>query len=254
MSDPKTEALSGCFPTTQWTQIIRVIQAGDEASAWGALADFCEGYRPAIRDFFRRRGCGPEEAEDLTQSFFETRVMKPWCQRNGFLHAARQGPETRFRCFLCQVLWRFLQDEWKRRKTLKAGGGSSFIPLEEGELAAGGAEDDAYTKFGREFDRVFALQILHRAAGSSRHSKYLVAHLRGEISQEEAAGHLGLSANAFKQAHYRFRRRLEADLREEVLKLVGPDEKEIRGELKYLMSLFDEPGGEASARRERSEA
>ena len=43
-----------------------------------------------------------------------------------------------------------------------------------------------------------------------------------------------------KQAFHRFRERLARDLWEEVGKLVGPDEADIRAEIAYLMSLFAE--------------
>lgn len=238
MTNPRTTVSSNCFPPTLWTQLISIIQKGGEAAAWQALGEFCESYRPAIRNFFRRHGSGPDDADDLTQKFFQTRIVGRWEAQDGFLHKAKRLPQTRFRSFLAQVLWRFLQDEWKSRKTARSGGGVVPIPLEDVEMTGEVAEGEAYKKFGKEFDRVFALEILHRAAGRSGRSRYLLAHLRGEMSQEEAARRLGLSVNAFKQAYLRFRERLARELREEVAKLAGPDEKEIRAELKYLMSLF----------------
>ncbi len=241
MGDQKTNAASS-YPTTQWTQIIEVIQRGDSDAAGVALGEFCERYRPAIYNFFRQRGkCSHEEAEDHTQAFFASRILEGWDRRNGFLHTAQRGEQTRFRSFLCHVLWRFLQDEWKRTAAKKAGGGVAHVPLDDLELFGGPADPRAFESFGQKFDRVFAQEIIQRAAERSKHSRHLMAHLRGEISQQEAAQELGLTENAFKQAHHRFRERLALDLWEEVGKLVGPDENEIRAELKYLMSLFAQP-------------
>jgi RNA polymerase sigma factor (sigma-70 family) len=239
-SERQTTATSSCFPATQWTQVINVIQEGNEAAAWAALAQFCEQYRPAIYNFFRRRGSSHEEAEDYTQAFFSGRIVEHWEKRDGFLQTAQRGGTTRFRSFLCHVLWRFLQDEWKKRSSIRAGGGVKHVPLDELELACDGAEGEAFKRFGREFDQTFAREILCRSAERSRHSSHLLAHLRGEITQEEAAQQLGLTANAFKQAYHRFRQRLAADLREEVRNLVGPDQQEVRAEIEYLMSLFME--------------
>jgi DNA-directed RNA polymerase specialized sigma24 family protein len=240
MNNQKATTSSSCFPTTQWTQVIGVIQKGDSEAAWSALVEFCERYRSAIHNFFRRRGYSHEEAEDHTQTFFASRILEPWNKRGGFLHKAQRNEQTRFRSFLCHILWRFLQDEWKKQTSVRAGRGASHVPLDGLELADGPSKGDVFRKFGREFDRVFAMEILRKAAERSRHSKYLLAHLRGEISQAEAAQQLGLTANAFKQAYHRFRLRLARDLWEEVGKLAGPDEREIRAEIAYLMSLFDE--------------
>jgi DNA-directed RNA polymerase specialized sigma24 family protein len=241
MKSPAPASAVSCFPTTQWTQLIGVIQQGDDQSAWRALAQFCELYRPAIRNFFLRRGCGPEEADDYTQAFFASRILQGWDRREGFLHTAQRGGAARFRSFLSHVLWRFLQDEWKKRATLKAGAGVQHVPLDELDLADDRPGADAFSRFGREFDRVFALEIIRRAAERSRHSQHLLAHLRGDLTQEQAAHELGLTANAFKQAYHRFRQRLALDLWEEVARLAGPDEKEVRAEIEYLMSLFGSP-------------
>ena len=234
MSDPST-ALASCFPATQWTQVIAVIQQGDQASAWRALEDFCERYRPAVCNFFLRRGCTPEQAEDYTQAFFASRIVARWETRDGFLHAARRAACGKFRSFLAHVLWRFLQDEWKRQSSARAGGKTRLVPLEIAEsLAAPGSRDE----FGREFDRTFSLELIRKAAARSGHSRHLQAHLRGEISQQQAARELGLSENAFRQAYHRFRERLARDLWDEVSQLVGPDEQDIRAEIAYLVSLF----------------
>jgi len=109
---------SGSFPTTQWTQIIAVMQDGTEAAAWHALSNFCEQYRPAIQSFFVRRGCTQENAMDYTQEFFLSRILVPWDARNSFLHQARRSEHGRFRSFLCWMLWHFLRDQ------LKKGGGA----------------------------------------------------------------------------------------------------------------------------------
>ena len=58
------------------------------------------------------------------------------------------------------------------------------------------------------------------------------------MSQKEAADELHFSENAFKQAFHNFRTRLARDLWDEVAKLVGPEENEIRAEIEYLISLF----------------
>ncbi len=104
-----------------------------------------------------------------------------------------------------------------------------------------GGDDRAFAKFGRVFDRVFALELIRKAAAQSQHSHYFEVHFRGEMSQQEAAAALEISEGAFKAAYHRFRMRLAEILRAEVSKITGPDENEIRAEILYLMSLFDSP-------------
>ena len=126
----------------------------------------------------------------------------------------------------------------KSETSKKAGGRNPAVSLEQLHPSEESADSESYKRFGHEFDRVFALEIIQNAATRSKHSKHLEAHLQGDISQQAAAQAMGLSENAFKQAYHRFRGRLAQNLREEVSKLVGPDENEIREEIKYLMSLF----------------
>jgi DNA-directed RNA polymerase specialized sigma24 family protein len=201
------------------------------------MAEFCKHYRPAIVSFFLRRGCRPEQAEEYTQSFFLSRVLAKWEGRSGFLHSVQQDEQKRFRSFLSRVLWCFLKDQWKAERCAKCGGDFLHIPLEEMKASEGG-DTKAFESYGREFDRTFALEIIRRAAARSKHSRYLEAHLRGELPQQEAAQAMGISENAFKQAYHNFRKRLAKNLWDEVSRLAGPDEREIRGEIAYLMALF----------------
>lgn len=235
---PQRDHSPSCFPTTQWTQVIEVIQRSDPPTAMAALNEFCERYRPAVYQFFRRKGRGHEVAEDYTQEFFTSRVLKQWDRRTGFLYTAERGEQRRFRSFLAHVLWRFLQTEWTRERSSRTGGSTPHLSLADIPPSEEPAADDDFKSFGSEFDRAFALEILQRAARRSKHSKYLLAHFFEELSQSEAARELGYSENSFKQAYHRFRERLARDLWEEVAQLAGPDENEIRAEIRYLMSLF----------------
>jgi RNA polymerase sigma factor (sigma-70 family) len=238
MSDTKSTQASNCFPTTQWTLIIEVIQKGDEDAAWKALEDFCEHYRPAIFNFFKRRGRNHADAEEFTQEFFLTRIHRHWDIRKGFLFRAERDERSKFRCFLGAILRRFLIDKWRetqRRPPEAQTNPESQDPL---ELAV----DPNPNRFGRQFDREVALEIFQKAAGQSTRSKYLLAHFRGDLSQADAARELGVSEEAFKQAYHRFRQNFPRDLRKEVSKLVGTGDGEIDAEIKYLMSLFANAG------------
>jgi DNA-directed RNA polymerase specialized sigma24 family protein len=240
MEHSNPETYSGCFPPTLWTQILEPIQRGDDAAAQKALVEFCQRYRQAVYEFIRRRGCGHEDAEDLTQSFFQSRVLLNWDEHKGFLHTAERREGKRFRSFLCYVVCRFLQEKYRETRTAKRGGGAVHLPLEEMDWSELAAEGESYKRFGREFDRVFAWEIIHKATQRSPHSQQMQAHLRRDISQAQAALELGMTENAFKQAYSRFRDRFKEDIYEEVAKVAGPDPGDVQAEIKYLISLFQE--------------
>src|SRR5207253_1993662 len=56
------------FATTHWSVVL--IAQGESPAAQEALEKLCRTYWRPIYSFVRRRGIGPEEAEDLTQGFF----------------------------------------------------------------------------------------------------------------------------------------------------------------------------------------
>jgi len=222
------------YPATQWTMIIEVIQKGDEKAAWGALEGFCEGYRPAVYNFFRRRGVNHADAEEYTQEFFLTRIHERWDVREGFLFKAHRDQKSRFRCFLCTVLRRFLIDKWRELQRTPLQVDDPNPVLSTLDMAS----DEDPGRFDREFDRAIALEIFQKAAGNSTHSRFLLAHFRNEITQAEAAKALRIKENAFKQSFSRFRKSFPRNLRNEVKKLVGPEKSEIDAEIRHLISIF----------------
>src|SRR5262245_52262352 len=58
------------FATTHWSV---VLSAADSVDARGdeALEELCRTYWQPLYSYVRRRGHGPEDAQDLTQAFFE---------------------------------------------------------------------------------------------------------------------------------------------------------------------------------------
>lgn len=235
MSQSSDDSKSGAFPTTQWTLILDQIQKGDEAAAWQALGQFCELYRPAVYNFFRRRGCEHQLAEDHAQEFFTTRIHKRWSDREGFLFSAQRRPQSRFRVFLATVLRAFLIDKWRVKPKPHDHAADADVISQLEALP-----DPNAAGFEKEFDRAFALETIHRAIAAAKASPYHVAHLKGEMSQAEAAAALGISSATFRVSYLRFRARLKEELWALVSKLIearGQD-KEVEAEIRYLMSLF----------------
>src|SRR5262245_42682955 len=103
------------FRTTHWSV---VLAAGDTASpqSAGALEKLCRAYWFPLYAYVRRSGRGPEDAQDLTQAFFEQ-----FLEKNVVSRADRQ--RGRFRTFLLTSLQNFVSHEWKRASAEKRGGG-----------------------------------------------------------------------------------------------------------------------------------
>ncbi|MGD0094839.1 MAG: sigma-70 family RNA polymerase sigma factor, partial [Planctomycetota bacterium] len=79
------------FATTRWTV---VLAAGrDWTQAQKALEQLCQTYWYPLYVYVRRRGCSPQDAEDLTQAFF-AHVM----ERQTLAKAQRE--RGKFRAFL----------------------------------------------------------------------------------------------------------------------------------------------------------
>ena len=65
---PAADAQSSIFPTTPWSQLMRL--RGDDAGAQQALANVCRLYWYPVYAYIRGRGHSPHDAEDLAQGFF----------------------------------------------------------------------------------------------------------------------------------------------------------------------------------------
>lgn len=361
MNDAEQPSGPSAYPTTPWTLIIEVIQKGGDEASLAALGRLFESYRPAVQHFFQRRGRRETDAADLTQAFFQGRIVEPWNRRHGRLSLAYseedierlpllakqlngrsrpvemylwsalpkptqqalesydggkeetkvlratlaadlnvliEGPSVydekrfsgvslsaesrnllgrqldgywttwlnrsllgdafprqlvkgigfiylverkegrRFRTFLWHALKCFLDDSTRGELAQRRGGKVPHCSVEELEEAGHELGSDKDERFGRDLDLSFALRVLDMALERFEHSKQLEAHLRGRISQRQAAEQLGISEEAFRASFHRFRKRVAECFRLEVMKTVGPEESEIKAEIRYLMSLL----------------
>ncbi|HEX3797174.1 MAG TPA: hypothetical protein VH413_00625 [Verrucomicrobiae bacterium] len=244
MSEPKDSVVPNCFPTTQWTLILDVIQNGDDKAARMALDLFCQRYWHAIYNFFLRRKCSHDRAQDYTQSFFHSRILGCWEERDSLLHDVQRNDKRKFRVFLAVCLWSFLKDQWRAAHTQKAGGKIEHVSFEDIGDASGSADQAAFKKFGREFDQLFAVEAIKNAAKRSTHSEVFMAYFvrkerdGDEAAQKEIAAELDMTVASFKKGYHEFRARLRKELWKEVAQYAGPGEDEIEDEIKYLLSLF----------------
>src|SRR5262245_24986606 len=114
--------MSDHFPTTQWSLVL-IAGEGFSAESQDALATLCRTYWYPLYAFVRRQGYSPDDAQDLTQSFFSRLLEKRYlrdCDRE----------RGRFRSFLLASLKHFLSNERDRSRSQKRGGGVVVVPLD----------------------------------------------------------------------------------------------------------------------------
>jgi RNA polymerase sigma-70 factor (ECF subfamily) len=231
------------WATTHWSV---VLAAGDTASpqADASLAELCRTYWYPLYAFVRRKGHGPHDAQDLTQTFFGRLLEK-----NYVAQADRE--RGRFRTFLLAALTHFLADEWDKARRLKRGGGREIISLD-----AASAEEryrlepvdslDAAKLYERRwvttlFDKVLArLEEEFRDSGKGELFDGLKGSLLAEetgLSYAELGTRLGLKEDAVKQAVHRMRRRYRELFREEIAQTVA-SRGELEDELKHLFAVL----------------
>src|ERR1041385_2483725 len=101
------------FATTHWSVVVTA--QGESTAAQGALETLCRAYWYPIYVYVRRKGYGPDDAQDLTQEFFAQLIAKEHLR----LADREKG---KFRTFLLATLDHFLKREWTRAHRRKRGG------------------------------------------------------------------------------------------------------------------------------------
>src|SRR3954467_10292955 len=99
---PQTTTPEGAFVSTRWTM---VLDAGKSQTppgeAHSALSELCRIYWTPIFLFLRRQGSSLDDAQDLTQGFFEHLI-----ESRAYARANRE--KGRFRSFLLGALKHFV--------------------------------------------------------------------------------------------------------------------------------------------------
>ena len=144
------------FMTTRWTLIVAA--RSDDDRAREALTDLCQAYWRPVYAYIRRHGRTPEQAADLTQSFF-LHIL----ENRGFERA--DPARGRFRSFLLTSARNFLANAREHDMTERRGGRSSHVSIDlvdtERHLA-GDAADPQYSPEAA-FERQWAIQLMERA-------------------------------------------------------------------------------------------
>ena len=210
--------------------------------AQAALAELCRLYWYPLYIFARRRGHSPDDAQDLTQSFFlhllERRALSGVDRLKG-----------KFRSFLLASFQNHISDAFDRTRRLKRGGDKEFVRLDA---------EEAEERYRREpvdfltaekiFDARWAMTVLGEAltrlrqeyasSGKTATFEALKVFLdpnscTAAPSYDGVANRLKVSTGGVKTLIHRLRRRYTALLREEVGRTVS-DPTEIDEEIHAL--------------------
>ena len=229
------------FRTTRWNLVL--LSAQSHAPGYqAALGELYQVYWYPLYVYVRRRGHTPEEAQDLTQSFF-LHLLE-------YKTLGRADPlKGKFRSFLLGSLQNFLSTEAARARCLKRGGKVEFVPVEMQAAEERYRVEPAYNLSPEKiFDARWALIVLEHALTILR-CQYAVRGKEGvfetlkcfvgigasaaDASYETAGRTLGVSVGTVKSLIHRLRKEYMGVVREEVGRTVS-DPAEIEEELRSL--------------------
>lgn len=244
VSIPST--LTSTFPATRWSVIAAAGTGGDRTAARTALDEVCRLYWYPLYAFARRRGLGPEDAEDATQGFFATLL--------GTNLLGEADPAMgRLRSFLLKAFARDLTDARRSATREKRGGAVERIPLDLEAAEIRYQAEPVGVEPVHQFEAAWAAELLASAVRrveddySASGRGALFTALRPFLGSGAAAApdparlatELGLSDVAFRQALSRLRDRFRTALRAQIADtLRSPDEATIDEELRGLRAVL----------------
>ena len=238
-------AIPRVFATTHWSVVLAAGEIGS-APAQRALETLCAAYWYPIYVYVRRKGHGPDDAQDLTQEFFAQLIAKEQLR----LADRNKG---RFRTFLLAMLDFFLAREWSRAHRQKRGGQFRFVSLdqqtpEERYRLEPADSDTPEKKFLRQWaltvlkQAMIALEIECAVEGKGalfQEVKNLLSGERDGAAYADIARRLATTDGAVRVAVHRLRQRYGELLRAEIAETVGTAE-EVEEELRFLLRVLSE--------------
>lgn len=230
------------FAATCWTMVIAAGQNDPQGAR--ALEQLCRTYWLPLYSYVRRQGCGPHDAQDLTQGFF-ARLL-----RLNSVAGVNPG-RGKFRTFLLVSLNHYLSDERDRVRAGKRGGGQVIISLDETDAESRYLQIPcADMSPERLFDRRWALTVMEMALQRLRKEyespgrQALFEALSAFLSSEAGAGaydavatKLGMSPGSVAVAVHRLRQRYRECTRLELAQTVSSN-ADLDEELNYLFTAL----------------
>ena len=233
------------FLTTQWTMVLAAAASSESPPSvrQTALAQLCRRYWMPLYAFLRRKGYTDNNAQDLTQGFFERLLAKD------FLKSV--APEKgKFRSFMLTAIKHYASNERDRDTAQKRGGGvktfsMDFLAAEEWYRIE--PSDSATAEL--LFERRWAISLLENVMealrahfdnqGRAELFDYLKPHLVSDsdrLPYESIAEQLGCSVSSIKSTMHRMKKTYRDLVRAEVAQTV--EAGEVDEELQHLMKVL----------------
>jgi RNA polymerase sigma-70 factor (ECF subfamily) len=243
-TEDNRKSAEGRFASTHWSVVLAAART-DSPEAQLALEKLCSAYWYPLYAYLRRSGSTPEEAEDLTQEFFASRVINK---------RVLQGVDPsagRFRSWLLTSLQNLARNERDKQRAAKRGGDHPHVSLDlrdaEGRYLAEPAHDLTPERL---YERSWALTLLDRAFEALR-ERYRISErqqlfealkgfLPGERSKQpyaEVARQLGRTEDAVKMAVSRLRKEYGEQLVAEIQRTVN-SAAEVETERRHLLAAL----------------
>lgn len=228
----------GLFPPTQWTLVLNAESDPD------ALALICKTYWFPLFTCARQLRSNPDDAKDLTQSFFHHLLSS-----NAL--ASVRAERGKLRSFLLTALKNHAREDHRHQSRLKRGGHFFHLPLDDlTDDQRQALEPREKLTPDRAFDQAWATQLLnetlqlletsYQVAGKLDLFRSLRPQLVTHSEQRpyaEIADELGLTESAVRLAAFRLRTKYRDALKEAVSRTVAsPDQ--ISDELAHLRTVF----------------
>src|SRR6266567_2858083 len=231
------------FATTHWS-VILAAKEGDSPSVQEALEKLCRTYWYPVYAYLRRRGCGEQDAQDLTQGFFAQLL-----ERRSIQSVERE--KGKFRSFLLASLNYYVADERDRANAQKRGGGRKIFSLDVQEAEQRYRLEPVDERSpDKLFERRWAMTLLDQVlarlgqefadAGKRELFERLQAFLvegTGDKTFAQLAQEVGMTEEAVKKAAQRMRRRYHQLFREEIAQTVASP-AEVDDELRHLCAVL----------------
>lgn len=234
------------FNPTRWSLIV-ALRGGDSLPARAALETLCGTYWYPLYAYARRCGQVPEDAADVTQSFFAFLLEKE-------VFAQADPERGKLRTFLLAAMRRFMRDEWRKTQQLKRGGGLTALSIDE-LLAEERYAREVVDHVTPEalYHRRWALALLERtlldlrADYAQRGKAALFEALKPCLTDEhdaasaaEVGAQLGMAAGAVRVAVSRLRHRYRERLLQEVAaSMDAQSEAELDEEIDALFRVLE---------------
>lgn len=239
---PRTSHVA--FPSTRWS-LVHSMQKGGEAEAARALNEICRHYWYPIYAFTRRHGFSRQDAEDITQVFFQhvvsSEVILSARAENGLL-----------RSFMLALLKRVISKHIRHVSAQKRGGSPNATLSFDDDSA-----EDRYLAEPADvrdpaalFDRAWAEEVLREAEQMVRAEfargdnledferlREFLPHGDNATPYPELAASMGITESALRLQIHRMRKRYARCIEDQITQTVStPDEA--KAELEHLMKVI----------------